>query len=156
LSQFISRILSDAVSQPAAKSGTAAPGLRGGHGNREPRPEVLAHDPPLVLEFISGGRLIIPEGATYLAKFKSDARPPRYAFHGDSPRLFARYMPTTEIGVRVTVVGHAEINDRGYGSVSLHCTEDRTAPVTETETAGRLELTLQSTDGRVLTASIEV
>jgi len=154
LSSFIKSILSDAVGAPAAQQGSEAQGEPGGRG--EARPLVEPRDPPSILSFISSSMLAVPEGSTYLAKFKSDARPPKYSFGGDNPRLFVRYSPLTEFGARIKVLGQSEINDRGYGSISIHCCEDSAAPITTKVSAGTLHLTLQSVDGSVLAASLEV
>ncbi len=106
LSQFMRQILSDARTEPTARSGGTAPG-KGGRGSGEPRPEVPASDPPRILEFLSNTPLRIPEGTTCLAKFKSDARPPKFAFGGDNPRLFGTFQAKSDLGARVRIVGHA-------------------------------------------------
>ncbi len=155
LSRFIREILSDAVGRATPQEGGDAPG-GGGGGSDSPSDAVPAADPPHVLAFISSKALKMPEGTTRLAKFKTDARPPKYSFGGDNPRLFATWFPTSELGSRICVVGHSEVNERGYGSVSLHCAEDQEHLITEVTTVGRLELKLQSTDGSVLTAYVDV
>jgi hypothetical protein len=154
LSDFLKRILSDAAGRPAPSGGHEGTGTRS--GATTPLPELPSNDPPTILEFISAQPLKVPEGTTRLAKFKSDARPPKYAFAGDNPRLFASFEPVGEAGRRITLIGQAEINDRGYGSVSLHCSEDPSNPAQEGITAGTLRLKLQSTTGTELTASVKV
>src|SRR5205823_3745421 len=91
-----------------------------------------------------------------LAKFKSDARPPKYSFHGDNPRVFARLECTEEFAGRLAIEGRADVNDRGYGSVTLENAERRETPIEERASIGRLVVTLQSADGRLLEASLEV
>jgi hypothetical protein len=154
LSDFLKRILSDAAGKAAPSGGRGGPGE--GTGGTTPLPEVPGNDPPTVLEFISAEPIRVPEGSTRLAKFKSDARPPKYAFSGDNPRLFASFDPSGETGKRIAIIGQAEINDRGYGSVSLHCSEDVQNPVSESTPAGTLNLKLQSTTGTELTASVGI
>ena len=108
LSEFLKRILSDAAGIPSVSAGT------GGAGTRRhivsPMPEIPANDPPTLVEFISSRPLKVPEGTTRLAKFKSDARPPKYAFCGDNPRLFACFEPLGDAGKRINIVGQAENN----------------------------------------------
>jgi hypothetical protein len=154
IARFLSSILSDALAMPSEESGGNAPGPGGGGGT--PRPEVPANDPPKILEFISSRPLYVPEGSAFLAKFKSDARPPRYSFHGDSPRCFARLELTGPFSDRLSITGKSDINRRGYGSVSLTCTESSTEPITEAVVVGTLHVTMQSTDGRLLQASLEI
>jgi hypothetical protein len=91
-----------------------------------------------------------------LAKFRSDARPPKYSFHGDNPRLFARLECSGAFAQRISIVGRADLNDRGYGSVTLENLECADAPVTERITTGKLIVSLQSADGRVLESMLEI
>jgi hypothetical protein len=155
LSSFIKSILSDAAG--AGTGGGAGEGPGGGGGAGKPRPVIGPADPPSIIEFLYPSVLHVPEGATYIAKFKTDARPPKYSFGGDNPRLFVRYIPdTSPLATRISVVGTAEINDRGYGSISVSCLEDFNSPVLGKTATGRLELKLQSVDGSVLTATLEV
>jgi hypothetical protein len=56
----------------------------------------------------------------------------------------------------VTIVGKADINDHGYGSVSLHVMEDSADPIVEREESGELILLLQCTNGETLTAHLQV
>ena len=155
IAKFLSSILSDAVTLPSGESGGKAPGT-GNHETHQPRPEIPANDPPKILEFISDKTLYIPEGSTLLAKFKSDARPPRYSFHGDNPRCFARLEINLPLGDRLSITGNSDINKRGYGSVSLTCIESAVSLINEPVVVGTLYLSIQSTDGRVLQASLEV
>lgn len=155
MSEFLSRILSDAKGGPDVGGGGTAPG-EGGGGGREPRPQISANDPPTMLEFVMEGPLFVAEGTRVLAKFKSDARPPKYSFHGDNPRVFARLECGREFGDRVAIVGRGDVNDRGYGSVTLENAERTDTPVTERTPVGRLVISVQSADGRVLEASLEV
>lgn len=156
ITRFLSSILSDAAAEPSEKSGGDAPGRRGGGGGGKPRPEVPAADPPHVLEFISNAPLLIPEGTAKLARFKSDARPPRYSFHGDSPRCFARVELDDGVEDQVTIVGKADVDGRGYGSVTLSCAERAKNPVTEPKTIGVLVMSMQCTDGRLLNAQVPI
>jgi len=156
ITRFLSSILSDAAAEPSEKSGGDAPGKRGGGGGGKPRPEVLAADPPYVFEFISDTPLLIPEGTAKLARFKSDARQPRYSFHGDNPRCFARLELDEGVQDQVTIVGKADLDGRGYGSVTLSCAERPMNPVTEPITIGVLVLTMQCTDGRMLKAQVPI
>lgn len=153
LSEFLKRILSDAAGRPSASEGRGGPGTHRHIVN--PLPEIAPNDPPAVLEFISSNPLKVPEGTTRLAKFKSDARPPKYAFSGDNPRLFASFESLGGGETRIAIVGQAEINDRGYGSVSLHCAEQPGA-ITEETPAGKLRLKLQSTTGVELAAEVDI
>jgi hypothetical protein len=152
LSDFLKRILSDAAGRPAPVGGDGGSGTR--TGGTTPLPEVLPNDPPALLEFISTQPLRVPQGTTRLAKFRSDARPPKYAFSGDNPRLFASFESKSERGKGIAIIGQAEINDRGYGSLSIHSPEAES--VDEPVNAGTLRLKLQSTTGVELTASVEV
>src|SRR5438105_3612468 len=88
MSEFLSRILSDATAGPDVGGGGTSPG-EGGGGGRHPRPVVPRNGPPRLLEFVTAPPLFVAEGTRILAKFKSDARPPKYSFHGDNPRFFA-------------------------------------------------------------------
>jgi hypothetical protein len=149
MSEFLSRILSDAVGGGDGGSGLA-PGERPEHVSPpHPRPPVPSNDPPTILEFLRETPLFVAEGTRARAKFRSDARPPKYSFHGDNPRLFARLETAGEMASRLTLVGRADISEMGYGSVSLSC-EPGTTPITEETTVGELVLTLQSVDGRIL------
>lgn len=155
ITAFIASIQSDAVAEPLPSGTGTAPGGGGGGGAKR-RPEVPAADPPTILEFLADQPIFVGEGSTYLAKFKCDARPPKYSFHGDNPRMFARLETTGSLANRLTIAGKGDVNAHGYGSVSLNCREDREAPITETSELGILIVTLQSTDGRVLEARIGV
>ena len=155
MSEFLSRILSDAKAGPDVGGGGSSPG-EGGGGGRQPRPQILASDPPTTLEFVMQGPLLVAEGTRVLAKFKSDARPPRYSFHGDNPRLFAQLECAGEFADRLAIVGRADVNDRGYASVTLENAERTEAPIEQRTSVGKLTLSLQSTDGRVLKTSLEV
>src|SRR5205085_2311634 len=158
MSEFLSRILSNAQAGPDTGGvGTAAGGDGGGSGGaRPPRPEIAASDPPQILEFVSEGPLFVAEGTRLIATFKTDARPPKYSFHGDNPRLFARLECTGPFGERISLAGRADVNDRGYGSVTLENPEKADAPVTERSTIGKLIVSLQSADGRVLETAVDI
>ncbi len=155
MSEFLSRILSDATGGPDVGGGGTGPG-QGGAGGREPRPQVPANDPPTILEFVTDGPILVAEGTRVLAKFKGDARPPKYSFHGDNPRVFARLECTGASADRLAIVGRADINDRGYGSVTLENAERSEGPIQERTSTGKLIISLQSADGRVLETSVEV
>jgi len=155
MSEFLSRVLSDAKAGPDVGGGGTGPG-EGGGGGRQPPPEIPANDPPTILEFVTEGPFFVAEGTRMLAKFKSDSRPPKYSFHGDNPRLFARLERRDEFGQRISVVGRADVNDRGYGSVTLENLERAETPVAERITTGKLIVSLQSAEGRVLEATLEI
>jgi hypothetical protein len=154
ISRFLAAILSDAAAGPTEGAGGGGPGKEGHRG--KPRPEIPAYDPPQVLSFISATEVFVPEGTARILKFKSDARPPKYSFHGDNPRCFARLAGT---GVRLhqlSISGKADIDGRGYGSVTLACAESPKNPVPSNELAGEIEIVLQTTDGRTLNSKIAV
>ena len=155
MSEFLSRILSDAAAGPDVGGGGASPG-EGGGGGRQPRPEIPPNDPPTILEFVTAAPLLVAEGTRILAKFKSDARPPKYSFHGDNPRFFARLECSGELAERISIVGRADVNDLGYGSVTLENPEVETARVEERAEIGNLVLTIQSADGRILEARLAI
>jgi hypothetical protein len=155
MSEFLSRILSDAKGGPDVGGGGTAPG-EGGTGGPQPRPEIPANDPPTILEFVTRGPMLVAEGTRVLAKFKSDARAPKYSFHGDNPRIFARLECAGEFADRLAIVGRADVNDRGYGSVTLEDAERTEVPIQDRASTGRLIISLQSADGRVLEASLDV
>ena len=155
MSEFLSRILSDAKAGPDVGGGGTGPG-QGGGGGRQPRPEVPSNDPPATMEFVTEGPLFVAEGTRALAKFKSDARPSKYSFHGDNPRVFARLECSGEFADRIAIVGRADVNDRGYGSVTLENPERADMPVAEPTSTGRLIVSVQSADGRVLEANLEI
>lgn len=156
IEKFLSAIISEASGAPGVGTSRPSPGEGGGGGGRPQRPEIPEQDPPLILEFIKDGPLFVPEGATYLAKFKSDARPPKYSFHGDNPRCFAQLEVSDALASRITVAGKGDINSRGYGSVSLNCVEDAANPIKDSTLTGKLILRIQSTDGRILEAEIPI
>lgn len=81
---------------------------------------------------------------------------PKYSFHGDSPRCFGRLELIEPFANRLSITGKSDINRRGYGSISLTCTESFTEPITESFLVGSLHLTIQSTDGKLLQANLEV
>lgn len=155
ITAFIASIQSDAVAEPLPSGGGTAPG-RGGTGGGQPRPEIPTADPPRILDFLSDNPIFVAEGSTYLAKFKCDARPPKYSFHGDNPRMFAKLETSGPLAERIAIAGRSDINAKGYGSVSLHCREDEQARVGESVSLGTLIVTLQSIDGRTLEARVAV
>ena len=155
MSEFLSRILSDATAGPGVGGGGPSPG-EGGAGVRPPRPEVPQNDPPNILEFVTAPPLFVAEGTRILAKFKSDGRPPKYSFHGDNPRFFARLECSGELAERISIVGRADVNDLGYGSVTLENPEVETARIEERAEIGNLILTIQSADGRILEARLAI
>ena len=155
MSEFLSRILSDARGGPDVGGGGNAPG-EGGGGGKQPRPEIPSSDPPSILEFVSPTPLLVAEGTRVLAKFKSDARPPKYSFHGDNPRFFARLECAGELVHRISIVGRADVNDLGYGSVTLENPEVAEAPISGRLETGKLIINIQSTDGRTLEAQLSI
>jgi hypothetical protein len=155
MSEFLSRILSDATAGPDVGGGGASPG-EGGGGVRQPRPEIPQNDPPIILEFVTAAPFFVAEGTRVLAKFKSDARPPKYSFHGDNPRFFARLECSGEFAERISIVGRADVNDLGYGSVTLENPELATARIDERSEIGNLVLTIQSADGRTVEARLAI
>ena len=156
ITKFLSSILSDAISEPSTQSGGGAPGKKGQRRGGPPLPEIPARNLPSILEFLSVGPVYIPEGTAKIIKFKSDARPPKYSFHGDNPRLFTILTNNNSGKARLIVSGSADIDGRGYGSVTLSCTEVVKHPIATEEIIGGLEIILQATDGRVLKAQIQV
>lgn len=156
ITSFLSSIISDAKAAPDTRSGSGALGGNGGGGTRNPRPEIPAADPPKVLEFIGEGPLLVAEGTAVLAKFGSDARPPKYSFHGDNPRCFARLDVIEQYKDRLALTGRQDINGRGYGSVTLTASESDAEPIRGEVVAGNLFVTIQAADGRVLERSLSV
>jgi hypothetical protein len=156
IANFLSAILSNALALPSEESGGKSPGGSPKPGPHPLRPEIPSNDPPQILEFLSNRPLYIPEGSAFLAKFKSDARPPKYSFHGDNPRCFARLEIAQPFQDRLSITGKSDINRRGYSSVTLTCVESLMEPVTESAIVGTLHLMIQSTDGRLLQAQLEV
>lgn len=154
ISRFLAAILSDAAAGPAEGVGGGSPGKKGGRGT--PRPEIPPCDPPQICEFISQTGVFVPEGTATMLKFKSDARPPKYSFHGDNPRCFARLTGAGQRLSQLSITGKADIDGRGYGSVTLACAESPKAPVSNNESAGEIEIVLQTTDGRTLSAKLVV
>ena len=156
ITSFLSSIVSDAKAAPDIRAGSGARGGNGGGGTRNPRPEIPAADPPKVLEFIGEGPLLVAEGTAVLAKFGSDARPPKYSFHGDNPRCFARLEVIAQFKDRLALTGRHDINGRGYGSVTLTASESDAEPILEEAVVGNLFVTVQATDGRVLEKILRV
>lgn len=56
----------------------------------------------------------------------------------------------------MTLTGKADINGRGYGSVTLTALESEADPIVEQIVAGTLFVTIQAADGRVLERSLPV
>jgi hypothetical protein len=157
ITRFLAAILSDAAADPATEPGSDAPGKKGKR-RRPPKPlrEIPAADPPSLFEFLFPTPVLVPEGSARIVKFKSDARPPKYSFHGDNPRCFAQLNGSGTRFAQLSVSGKADIDGRGYGSVTLSCFESPTAPVTAEELVGQLEIKLQTTDGRTLTSTVQI
>lgn len=155
IEKFLSSIISEASGTPGVGTPRPSPGEGGGGGHPQ-RPEIPERDPPLILDFIREASLFVPEGATYLAKFKSDARPPKYSFHGENPRCFALLQTSDPLANRIVIAGKGDINSRGYGSVSLNCLEDPEHPISDSTLVGTLVLRIQSTDGRILEAQLPI
>jgi hypothetical protein len=156
ITTFLSSIISDAKATPGTLSGSDALGGGGGGGSRKPRPEIPDADPPKVLKFLGEGPLFVAEGTAVLAKFGSDARPPKYSFHGDNPRCFARLEVIEQYKDRLALTGRHDINGRGYGSVTLTGSESDAEPIREEVVVGNLFVTVQATDGRVLETILPV
>jgi len=157
ITRFLAAILSDAAAEPASEPGGDAPGKKHRRPHKpKPRPEIPAADPPKVFEFLYSTPVFVPEGSARIIKFKSDARPPKYSFHGDNPRCFARLDGSGARLVQVSISGKADIDGRGYGSVTLSCAETPTSPISGEESVGQLEIKLQTTDGRTLISTVEV
>ncbi len=160
ITTFLSAIISDARAMPSVLPGDG--GLGGRDPDKDPppppppRPEIPPEDPPKFLEFLAEGFLFIPEGTAMLVKFASDARPPKYSFHGDNPRCFARLKVNEQFTGRLTLTGKADINGRGYGSITLTAPEWGSEPVTEKILAGTLFVTIQAADGRMLEKSLPI
>jgi len=148
IERFLSEILSDAAGPADTAPGGDAPGTPGRRG--DPRPEIPPNDPPRLLEFLDNRGFFISEGGTQLAKFKSDARPPKYSFHGDNPRCFALLKLSGPLQSRLSIVGKADINSRGYGHISLNCIEDPSQPIKDKMQLGELFVRIQCADGTTL------
>lgn len=149
MQKFLTSILSEAAGQPG-RGQAQGPGEPPSDQPSTPPPEVPAADPPQVFEFLSQEPLRVPEGARRNARIRSDARPPRYTFHGDNPRCFAR-VDDTDARVRSRIsIGFTDINERGYGRVAVTILEDPNDRITSDLVAGTLVAVLQATDGRVL------
>jgi len=157
LNQKITRYLTSILSDARGRTGTKKVRKRGPRKRRarKPRPEIPTADPPSLLEFVQD-RVLVAEGATRLAKFKSDGRPPKYTFHGDNPRLFASLQVKGKMASRLSIVGRADTDARGYGSISLRCEEEPNHPITKEVELGHLALVLQSADGSILRATTRV
>lgn len=149
MQKFLTSILSDATSQPGRGPG-GGPGDESSDGPLDPLPEVLASDPPQVFEFLSSEPLRVPEGTRRSSRIRSDARPPRYTFHGDNPRCFARVEGVDARFVSRISLGYTDINDRGYGRVAVTVSEEAGHPVKSEIVAGTLVAVLQATDGRIV------
>jgi len=155
ISQFLSSVLSEARAEPGPGGGSGAPGTS--RGATQPLAEIPAHDPPTILQFLYDRPLSIPEGTTVLAKFKTDARPPKYSFHGDNPRCFAKLQVGNErYQERVAIVGKSDVNARGYGSVSITCKDVPSSPIGDEVPVGRLVVSIQSADGGVLQSELSL
>lgn len=149
MERFLTRIISEATGQPGRGAGRA-PGDAPSGASGEPPPLVPASDPPQIFSFLTSEPLSVPEGVRRSARLRSDARPPRYTFHGDSPRCFVRVDAANPlIGARIQL-GCTDINDRGYGQVAVTVVEDPNSPIVTAIEVGSLVASLQSTDGRVL------
>lgn len=157
ITKFLAAILSDAAADPSTEPGGDAPGKKRRRLPKpNPLPEIQAADPPQVFEFLYSTTLFVPEGSAKIVKFKSDARPPKYSFHGDNPRCFAQVECSGARSGQLTISGKADIDGRGYGSITVSCAESPKSPVAEEEAIGHLEIKLQATDGRTLTSVVEV
>ncbi len=156
ITRFLATILSDAAADPSSEPGGNAPGTKPLHRTHKPRPEIRAADPPKIFELLHSSPVFVPEGTARIVKFKSDARPPKYSFHGDNPRCFARLDGSGDRPTQVSISGKADIDGRGYGSITLSCAEWPKNPIIENQPVGQLEIKLQTTDGRTLVSSVEV
>jgi hypothetical protein len=157
ITRFLAAILSDAAADPTSEPGGSAPGTKPRHRAKpKPRPEIPAGDPPRMFEFLFSTPVEVPEGTARIVKIKSDARPPKYSFHGDNPRCFARLDGSGDRLGQISITGKADIDGRGYGSVTLSCAESPKIPITENQACGQLEIKLQTTDGRTLVSVVEV
>jgi hypothetical protein len=157
ITRFLAAILSDATADPSIELGGNAAG-KGRHRRHKPvpRPEIPAGDPPRIFEFLYPTPAFVLEGTTKIIKFKSDARPPKYSFHGDNPRCFAHLDGSASRLAQVSISGKSDIDGHGYGSVTLSCVESLNNRILEEELVGQLEIKLQTTDGRTIASSIEV
>jgi hypothetical protein len=154
MADFLSRILSDAVAEPSEHGGGEFPGGEGKKG--EPRPEVTPSDPPRLLEFLYDQPIYVPEGTKKLAKFRSDARPPKYSFLGENPRCFARLDLSESATGRLSLAGTHDIDGRGYGAITLFCPDDMEHEITESSIVGNLIVWIQRSDGKTIEASLPV
>ena len=70
--------------------------------------------------------------------------------------VFARLAGSSQRLGQLSVTGKSDIDGRGYGSVALACAESPNNPVTDKESVGEVEITVQTTDGRTLSAKLRV
>lgn len=151
MQKFLTSILSEATGQPGRGPGKG-PGDTPPDGPGDPLPEVPAADPPQIFEFLSSEALRVPEGTRRSSRVRSDARPPRYTFHGDNPRCFARIDDADPRARARISLGYTDINEHGYGRVAVTVLDDPNDPFKSEVVAGTLVAILQAADGRVLEA----
>lgn len=156
LQTFLNSVLSNARAEPNAEAGDDSAG-EGGGGGAEPtsRDEVPEADPPLVLSFLTDSPLRLPVGVEKRLRFKTDARPPKYSFLGDSPRLFVRLSDIDPDRFLLSVTNRSDPGATGYGSVKLALKSTEAVPA-EGIRIGEVQLALQTTDGRMLQAQRQV
>ncbi|MGI8982386.1 MAG: hypothetical protein ACR2FY_24405 [Pirellulaceae bacterium] len=149
MQKFLTSILSEATGQPGKGQGKG-PSDNSSDKSSDPLPEVPAADPPQIFEFLTEEPLRVPEGIRRSARIRSDARPPRYTFHGDNPRCFARVDDADpKVGSRISI-GFTDVNERGYGRIAVTVLEDPNDRFKSEIVVGTLVAVLQATDGRVL------
>lgn len=157
MTNFLSSIVSDAAVLPGTAPGRNSPGVQEPTTpTRQLRPECPPAEPPQILRFLGDAPIFVPEGAARLVKFMSDARPPRYSFHGDNPRCFARLEVDGQFAGRLLLSGKADIDQRGYGSITLTSVASVESPVVSELAVGTLVVSLQATDGRTLEARLPI
>src|SRR5262249_24482571 len=70
--------------------------------------------------------------------------------------LFVELRTSGPLKDRLTITGKADLNSKGYGTVSISCITDPGAPIEAEAIIGELYLTLQSASGRTLIAKLPV
>lgn len=161
MTKFLSSILSDAAAQPTLGAGGNAPGetpTRTGPTSAEDTggvQEIPGNDPPEILEFVDGS-IVVPEGTKVRAKFRSDARPPKYTFHGDDRRVFVSFQALDDAVRHCEIAGMSDISGLGYGHISLYCPENAASPISSQTEVGKVTVKLQRRDGGELITTVPV
>lgn len=154
ISKFLSKILSDAITDRNPEGSKERKPIDGS-GSKKPE-RIPPSEPPKILEITREKPLYVPQGSTRHIRFKSDARPPKYSFHGDNPRIFANLKINDDYSSLLTVTSLSDINDLGYGGITLECVNDDNNRITDKIIVGSIMVSLQSTDGNQLNAKVDI